>query len=349
MDTRTEQEKAAAAQRLLRAAQKPETLRTIASAVRSFERGFGGLLPCTGPVLEDYATWARDIKGHNPRTIKKNVYLLRSWHQRQGFEKPTMSHRLEQLFQGMREEHNPAPKQARPLDTRLLQTLVAHLAETLRDSVARAEGAPDNKRLQNIERGRQRRAIRDKSLILLAFWTGFRSANLIGLQREHLQFGDAEAGGDRTLKIYLPKEKGDRKRAGAHKELPELDWLCPVAALQDWLAAGAIKEGFVYTEVKHWSGEVSDRQLSARGVNTILKRIFTEAEIDGSGYSAHSFRHGLVNYIADQGGQLADAVQIVGWRDFRSALTYQRFNSNKLKQFNQRGQARAQGLQQRRE
>ncbi len=115
------------------------------------------------------------------------------------------------------------------------------------------------------------------------------------------------------------------------------------------VGGGAIKEGFIYIEVKHWSGKVSDRQLSARGVNTILKLIFTEAEIDGSGYNAHSFSHGLVNYIADQSGQLADAVQIVGWRDFRSALTYQRFNSNKLKQFNQRGQARAQGLQQRRE
>ncbi len=46
---------------------------------------------------------------------------------RQGLEKLTMSHRLEQLFQGLHEEHNPAPKQARPLNASLLKTLVVHL------------------------------------------------------------------------------------------------------------------------------------------------------------------------------------------------------------------------------
>ncbi|MEW5250562.1 site-specific integrase [Microbulbifer sp. 2201CG32-9] len=107
--------------------------------------------------------------------------------------------------------------------------------------------------------------------------------------------------------------------------------------MQDWFSTGAIDEDYVYTEIKHWCEKISDGQLSARNINVILERIFKEARLDGSGYSSHSSRRGLVNYTDDQGGRMEYAVHIVGWKDFRSVPTYQAFNSQRLKQLNQLG------------
>ncbi|MEW5251762.1 hypothetical protein [Microbulbifer discodermiae] len=59
--------------------------------------------------------------------------------------------------------------------------------------------------------------------------------------------------------------------------------------------------------------------------------------MEGSGYRWHSFRHALVSYIVDQGENMEDALHNMGWKDFRSVLTYQAFNSQRLKQLNQLG------------
>jgi hypothetical protein len=69
------------------------------------------------------------------------------------------------------------------------------------------------------------RAYRDRALILLGFWRGFRSDELCRLQIEHVQ---AHAGGGITL--YLPRSKGDRDNLGRAYQTPALLRLCPVRA-----------------------------------------------------------------------------------------------------------------------
>ncbi|MFX5506231.1 Tn3 family resolvase, partial [Acinetobacter baumannii] len=73
---------------------------------------------------------------------------------------------------------------------------------------------------------------RNKALVLIGFWRGFRSDELSRLQIEH---SPVEPG--RGMTIVLPRTKTDRNHVGTTHKAPALSRLCPVAAYEAWLAA----------------------------------------------------------------------------------------------------------------
>lgn len=75
----------------------------------------------------------------------------------------------------------------------------------------------------------QRRHTRDKALLLLGFWRGFRSDELIRLETQNVELVPGQG-----MTCFLPRTKGDRQMAGRSLNVRALSRLCPVSAYTAW-------------------------------------------------------------------------------------------------------------------
>src|SRR3546814_12377282 len=75
----------------------------------------------------------------------------------------------------------------------------------------------------------QLRQLRDRALVSLGFWRGFRGDELLRLQVEHVRIIPGQG-----MTCFLPRSKGDRQNEGRSFNVPALSRCCPVAATGDW-------------------------------------------------------------------------------------------------------------------
>nr|WP_232435481.1 site-specific integrase [Burkholderia ubonensis] len=159
--------------------------------------------------------------------------------------------------------------------------------------------------------------IRNRALVLLGFWRGFRSDELSRLRIEHVT---VEAG--RGMTLFLPRTKGDRAQLGTTFKAPALSRLCPVAAYEAWITASGLTEGYVFRRVDRW-GNVSDEGLHAGSLVPLLRALFREAGLSTpNSYSSHSLRRGFATWANSNGWDLKMLMEYVGWKDVRSAMRY---------------------------
>ncbi|MGC7995684.1 hypothetical protein, partial [Salmonella enterica] len=115
------------------------------------------------------------------------------------------------------------------------------------------------------------RHTRDKALLLIGFWRGFRSDELARLEIDRIE---AVAGEGMT--IYLPRTKTDRSLKGTTYKTPALSKLCPVAAYLDWLAISGLKSGGVIRGIDRW-GTISEGAVNAASIIPLFRRILKTA------------------------------------------------------------------------
>lgn len=283
----------------IHAATRDNTRKTYRSAVEHFEVTFGGRLPTTPDVVCRYLTHFAATLAFN--TLKTRLAALSQWHQSQGFVDPTKAPQVKKILKGVRALH-PAPvKKARPLDMCVLHALDTHLLDTIKHDT------PSN----------ALRARRDRALIWVGFWRGFRSDELTRLRLENIHVR-----ADNTLSLYLPQSKGDRQYHGKDYTLPRLIDFCPVDALTDWQQALNQTQGPVFRKIDRW-GVVGQQPLNAGSVSTILQRRLVAAKIDNAmAFSSHSLRRGFAHWASDNQWDLNELMHYVGWQDPRTAMQY---------------------------
>jgi len=149
--------------------------------------------------------------------------------QTQGFPDPTKTPHVRKVLRGIVTLHPASEKRAKPMQLAQLEKLTAWLDE----QIAREAD------------GRERLAcIRNRALVLLGSWRGFRSDELSRLRIEHVA---VEAG--RGMTLYLLRTKGDRAQLGRTSKAPALSRLCPVAAYEAWIATFNLAEGPVFRSI----------------------------------------------------------------------------------------------------
>ncbi|ROL76515.1 recombinase [Pseudomonas protegens] len=288
--------------RYLQAATRDNTRRSYRAAIEHFEVQWGGFLPTTAESVARYlAAYAGEL---SINTLKLRLSALAQWHNSQGFADPTKSPVVRQVFKGIRALHPVREKQAEPLQLQHLEQVIAWLDEE--GAAAAAEG-----RQADLLRAR-----RDRALILLGFWRGFRSDELCRLQIEHVQ---AMAGSG--ISLYLPRSKGDRDNLGRTFHTPALQRLCPVQAYVDWINIAALVRGPVFRSIDRW-GHLSERGLHANSVIPLLRQALERAGIDAEHYTSHSLRRGFATWAHRSGWDLKSLMSYVGWRDLKSAMRY---------------------------
>ncbi|QEN48445.1 site-specific integrase [Pseudomonas protegens] len=288
--------------RYLQAATRDNTRRSYRAAIEHFEVQWGGFLPATAESVARYlAAYAGEL---SINTLRLRLSALAQWHSSQGFADPTKAPVVRQVFKGIRALHPVQEKQAQPLELQHLEQVVAWLDEEV------ASAATEQRQ------GDLLRARRDRALILLGFWRGFRSDELCRLQIEHVQ---AVAGSG--ISLYLPRSKSDRDNLGRTFHTPALLRLCPVQAYIEWINSAALVRGPVFRGINRW-GRLSEQGLHANSVIALLRQALERAGIAGEHYTSHSLRRGFATWAHRSGWDLKSLMSYVGWKDMQSAMRY---------------------------
>lgn len=287
----------------MEAADRANTRKSYASAVRHFEVEWKGFLPATADTV------ARYLADHGAtlsiNTLRHRLAALSRWHADHGFPDPTKAQVVRQVFKGIRTLHPAKEKQARPLQLDVLQQVADWLDRAV--TFARANG----------DRPGELRHTRDRALLLLGFWRGFRSDELVRLRIEHIEVAPGEG-----MTCYLPHSKADRMAEGRSFSCPALSRLCPVAAYEVCVAVSGLTQGPVFRKIDRW-GHLGTDDLDPRSIVPLLRRVFSAAGVPDSGdYSSHSLRRGFAGWARSNGWDFRDLMEYVGWKDVKSAMRY---------------------------
>ncbi|MCP1572494.1 integrase [Herbaspirillum rubrisubalbicans] len=287
----------------LRAATRDNTRKSYRAAVNHFEIEWGGFLPATADSIVRYLAAYAGVLAHN--TLKQRISALGQWHVDQGFPDPTKVPVVRKMLRGIQELHPAQEKRAKPLQLEALEQTCAWL-EQQRER-ARHQG----------RFGDLLRHTRDKALLLIGFWRGFRSDELARLEIDRIEAVPGEG-----MSIHLPRTKTDRSLKGTTYKTPALSKLCPVAAYLDWLAVSRLKSGAVIRGIDRW-GTISNGAVNAASIIPLLRRILKAAGVtDVHLYSSHSLRRGFASWASANGWEMRALMEYVGWKNVSSASRY---------------------------
>ena len=287
----------------LSAAERPNTRRSYESAIRHFEVEWGGFLPATADAVSRYLA---DYGGQLAfNTLKQRIAALAQWHQEQGFPDPTKAPVVRKVLKGIRTLHPAVEKQALPLQISQIEQIV----NCLDNLILQAR--------QSRNHVTELRHTRDKALLLIGFWRGFRGDELKRLQIEYIQLTSGQG-----LQCYLPQSKSDRQLQGRTFRIPALARLCPVAAYEDWLSISGLSSGPVFRGIDRW-GSISANGFHQNSLIPLLRRLFTCAGLSmADEFSSHSLRRGFAGWATANGWDLKTLMEYVGWKDVKSAMRY---------------------------
>ena len=287
--------------RYLDAATRANTQRSYASATRHFEVEWGGHLPATADSVARYlADYAEQL---SINTLKLRLAALAQWHAEHGFADPTRAPLVRKVFKGIKAVHPAMEKQAEPLQ-------ITHLSRVC-DWFDAEIAKPD------LNKATRLRYLRDRALVLLGFWRGFRGDELMRLRVEHIRVVPGEG-----MICFLPRSKGDRQNEGNSFKVPALSRLCPVTAVGDWIATAGLTQGPLFRSVNRW-GKVNTAPLHENSFIPLLRRMFTDAGLESpERYSGHSLRRGFAGWANDNGWDVKALMEYVGWKDVHSAMRY---------------------------
>lgn len=287
----------------LHAATRDNTRKSYQAAVKHFEVQWGEFLPATGDSITRYLPEHAATLSIN--TLRQRLAALAQWHQDQGFPDSTKAPVVKKVLRGIPAMHPAQEKQARPLQLEQLEQVVTWLNYAVKHAAIRND------------RSGFLRHTRDKALLLLGFWRGFRGDELTRL---HVQFIQAHPGQGMTC--FLPHTTGDREHRGTHFKAPALSRLCPVKAYLDWIGAAGLTQGAVFRRIDRW-GHVGEKGLHIDSLIPLLRAVFAEAGLAFTDeYSGHSLRRGVANWATSNGWNAKTLMEYVGWKDVQSTMRY---------------------------
>ncbi len=159
---------------------------------------------------------------------------------------------------------------------------------------------------------------RDRALLLVGWCGAFRRSEIVFLDVADVTVEE------QGLRIVLRKSKTDQEGVGFVKGLCRNDdkTLCVVQALEDWLAASAIKEGALFRILGR--GQRLGARLSAASVALVVKSRIREAGYDPKTFSGHSLRAGFATTAQKNGKGLDEIQRQTGHKKTDSIVTYVR-------------------------
>jgi integrase len=175
--------------------------------------------------------------------------------------------------------------------------------------------------------------LRDRALLLVGFAAALRPSEIARLALEHVT---RHADG---IELFLPWRKNDQDARGTKLWLPQgRTDLCPVGALEAWLAAAAITEGPLFRRI--WRlpppriprgirrKPVADRyRIGTKPIDTdsialIVKNWTGRAGFDATAFAGHSLRRGAISSGVAAGVHIARLKQFSGHASLKSLEEY---------------------------
>ena len=173
-------------------------------------------------------------------------------------------------------------------------------------------------------------ALRDRALLEVAYSSGLRLAELVGLNRDDL---------DRAGGLLRVRGKGRRERmvplgAGAQRALERyLESRRPPASGLATAPVPGRGGGPVFVGP-------SGRRLSGRTVQRVVLRRLAAAAA-GLGVSPHALRHSFATHLLDRGADLRAIQEMLGHRSLASTQIYTHVSKSRLRRAYQQAHPRA--------
>ena len=140
--------------------------------------------------------------------------------------------------------------------------------------------------------------IRDKALILIGFYSFCRRSELLGMQFEHLNFGND------GVQVLIPFSKTDQTGEGRMILLPATnDNYCPVRSLKHWLEIAMIEKGPLFYKInksntiEKYTMNYKNQKVSLNDSSFVLilkKRALAAGLENCDKISGHSLRIGSI-------------------------------------------------------
>jgi integrase len=156
---------------------------------------------------------------------------------------------------------------------------------------------------------------RDRAILLLGFAGAFRRSEIVGLDVADL------AASEDGLTVTLRRSKTDQEGVGRRVGIPRGGSLCPVRAVQDWLAARGEAPGPLFVGMTR-HGKTTGQRLDGKDIATLIKRAAEAVGLDPATVSGHSLRAGLVTTAARAG---KSERSIMGQTGHRSVTMVRRY------------------------
>jgi integrase len=152
-------------------AKRENTVKSYADAVRHFEVEWNGRLPASSDTVARYLAELAPI--YATATLRARLAGLAHWHISNGFVDPTKAPIVREVFRGIRRAHTAPLRQAKPIELDQLEAVNNWIEAKLSEApVGSTEGL---------------RLARDRAMLLLGFWRGFRSDELTRLRIENIK------------------------------------------------------------------------------------------------------------------------------------------------------------------
>jgi integrase len=264
---------------------------TASNTRRAYQNDIAHFLAWGAPIPADPGIVAKYFAAHSSMlsvaTLARRVIAIRRAHALCGLPDPTKAELVRLTLRGVRRLHGRPQRRVAPLRLEHLADIVSHLGRAPRDS-------------------------RDRALLLVGFAGAFRRSELTAVDSRWIERGE------RGIVVTLPRSKTDQEGRGRSVGIPRIGGsLCPVDALDSWLAASGNVDGPLFRSVSK-AGRVLGNPLSASAVATIVKQRVAQIGLDPGRYSGHSLRAGFATSAAAAGlpvwrikgqtGHVSDAV-----------------------------------------
>src|SRR5271168_2889311 len=313
----------AAAADYRRAARAENTRRAYRAAVARFTEWCAALgrtaLPASAETVAAFLA-AEAGRGLAVNTLRLRHAALRYLHLLAGYPPPTASPLVAATFAGIRRAHRRPLRKKTALVLEPLRATLSAIPDTL----------PGH---------------RDRALILVGFAAALRPSELARLDIAALTRHED------GIALFLPWRKNDQEAHGTTVWLPvgQTD-LCPVTALEAWLAAAEISDGPLFRRL--WRlppprlrrgakptgprrarpedrlQPVADRyRIGTNPIDTdsialIVKKWTGRAGLDGAAFAGHSLRRGAISSGVAQGVHIARLKQFSGHASLKSLEEY---------------------------
>ncbi len=261
------------------AARRYVTAAQAAASERAYRRGWEDFsawcafrrvepLPAHPAGVAMYLSFLAD-RGLSSSSIGQRAAAIAYRHRKAGHDAPTTKPVVQHALRGIRRTIGTAPKRK-----------AAATADRVR---AMLDACPDTMI-----------GLRDRALLARGFAGAFRRSELVALQVSDL--AEVPDG----YRVIIRRSKTDQSGEGQEIVIPRGLKIRPVAAMQAWLQAAGIADGYLFRAV-HRGGAVRPWGISGAAVAEVVKQYASAAALDPREFSGRSSRAGFVTSAAETG------------------------------------------------
>lgn len=254
------------------------TLETYDSLWRDFcafaEREGAEPLPAHPALVVSYITFLAPAQSLS--TLRTKLAAIHHKHREARLPDPTRDPAVEDVMDGIARTHGKPPKRKAAADLPVLRAMLRVQPQTIR-------------------------GMRNRAILLVGYACDLRRSEIVALTRE-----DVELSGDHLL-VTISRSKTDQTAQGFTIKVPRAKdpAVCPVRALELWLAVGKIQGGPLFRAVDRWEN-VGDAALTDQVVAAVVKEAAHAAGLDPARFAGHSLRRGFITQAARRGAPSLD-------------------------------------------